>query len=271
MNCDRIKDRFADYLTGDIDPAAEAELRAHIAACAPCRAELESLSALWAKLGVLPREQPSGRLRAGFYAMLEDYKRDLDREAAGSRETGRTKPFLQELFSFRKPAYAFSLALALLVVGIGTGYFLRAGGGQKEIAALHREVSDMRQTVALNMLDRPSATDRLEAVGWSSKVDDPDERTLRALVDTLNNDPNVNVRLAAVDALYLFRSHPLVKDSLIRALAAQDSPLVQVALIDLLVEIREGRAVEALKNLIQNARLNPEVRKHAELGLKQII
>jgi len=79
------------------------------------------------------------------------------------------------------------------------------------------------------------------------------------------------VRLAAVDALYLFRNHPLVKDSLIRALSGQESPLVQVALIDLLVEIRERRAAEALKDLIQNARLDPDVRKHAELGLKQII
>jgi len=271
MNCDRIKERFAGYLTGDIDPAAEAELRAHIAACSACRTELESLSALWAKLGVLPREQPSGRLREGFYAMLEDYKRGLDTEAAEARDKGRRRQFLRDFFSFRKPAYAFSLSLALLVVGIGTGYFLRAGSGRKEIAALHREVGDLRQTVALNMLDRPSATDRLQAVGWSSKVEDPDDRTLRALVDTLNNDPNVNVRLAAVDALYLFRNHPLVKDSLIRALSGQESPLVQVALIDLLVEIRERRAAEALKDLIQNARLDPDVRKHAELGLKQII
>ena len=72
MNCEKAKEQFADYLVGDIEPSAEAEIRVHIASCASCREELEGLSAVWAKLGVLPQEQPSGRLRANFYAVLED-------------------------------------------------------------------------------------------------------------------------------------------------------------------------------------------------------
>jgi HEAT repeat protein len=129
----------------------------------------------------------------------------------------------------------------------------------------------MRQTVALSMLDRPSATERLEGISWSTGLDKPGDKTIKALVDKLDGDPNVNVRLAAVDALYLFRGDPVVKESLIRYVAKQDSPLVQVALIDLLVEIRERRAADALKQLIGNAKLAPQVKEHAELGLKQII
>jgi len=129
----------------------------------------------------------------------------------------------------------------------------------------------MRQTVALSMLDRPSASDRLEGIGWSTRLENPGRKTLQALVDTLDRDPNVNVRLAAVDALYLFRNDPGVKDSLIRSLGKQGSPLVQVALIDLLVEVRERRAADALRKLIGEARLAPQVKQHAELGLKQIM
>jgi HEAT repeat protein len=91
------------------------------------------------------------------------------------------------------------------------------------------------------------------------------------LVNTLNTDPNINVRLAAVEALYLFRNQPGVRDNLTNSLALQDSPLVQVALIDLLVEIREQRASEALKALIKNEKLNPDVKKLAEQGIKQLI
>ena len=220
------------------------------------------MSALWAKLSVLPQEQPSGRLRANFYAVLEDYKQ---------KRVNRFVAFWKEFWSFRKPSYGFSFGLALLVVGIGAGSFLTGGSDSGKVAALCQELQDMRQTVALSMLDRPSATDRLEGISWTAGLDKPGDKTIKALVDKLDGDPNVNVRLAAVDALYLFRADPAVKASLVRSLAKQDSPLVQVALIDLLVEIRERRAADALKQLIGNAKLAPQVKEHAELGLKQII
>jgi HEAT repeat protein len=139
------------------------------------------------------------------------------------------------------------------------------------VAALRDEVRGMRQTVALSLLSQPSAVQRLEGVSYTQQVDRPDNRTLSALVETLNGDPNVNVRLAAVDALYLFRDAPGVKESLTASLAIQQAPLVQVALIDLLVEVRESRAAEALKALIAGGKLDPAVKERAEQGLKELI
>lgn len=270
MNCETAREQFAGYLADDIEAAAKDEVRAHISACASCREELEGLSAVWTRLGVIPREQPSGRLRENFYAMLEEAKREADAKETG-RRPGRFREFLRSLPAFRKPVYAYAFSIALLVVGAGAGYFLREAGAAGRSAAFHRELQDMRRTVALSMIDRPLASDRLEGVGMSARLDSPDRKTLRALVDTLDGDPNVNVRLAAVDALYLFRNDPGVKDSLIRSLGKQESPLVQVALIDLLVEIRERRAADALRKLIGEARLAPQVKQHAELGLEQIM
>lgn len=270
MSCETIREQFAGYLADDIDDAAKSAVRDHIAACAPCREELEGLSAVWTRLGVIPREQPSGRLRDNFYAMLEDAKRTADAEVAG-RGRGRLREFLRGLTTFRKPSYVYAFSLALLVVGVGAGYILRETGTAGRSADLRQELQDLRRTIALSMLDRPLASDRIEGVGWSARLESPDRKTLQALVDTLDRDPNVNVRLAAVDALYLFRNDPRVKDSLIRSLGSQESPLVQIALIDLLVEIREARAADALRKLIGEARLEPQVKQHAELGLEQIM
>lgn len=270
MNCDAAREQFAEYLADDIDAAAKGAVRSHIASCAPCREELEGLSAIWARLGVIPSEQPSGRLRESFYAMLEEAKRTADAKG-GVHRPGRLREFLKGFPAFRKSAYVYAFSLALLVVGVGAGYFLREVDTASRTAALHRELQDVRQAIALSMIDRPLASDRLEGVGMSARLDSPDRKTLQALVDTLDGDPNVNVRLAAVDALYLFRNDPGVKDSLVRSLERQDSPIVQVALIDLLVEIRERRAADALKKLIGEARLAPQVKQHAELGLKQIM
>ncbi len=269
MSCEKTQERFADYLTLDLDDEARGEVQDHIAACAACRTELEDLTAMWARLGVLPTEQPSGALRHRFYAMLEEHQREAGTARAGS---GRRRVFAgwREWFTFRRPAFAASFSIFLLLLGAGSGWLLSSGGAAR-LTALQREVQDIRQTAALTLLNQPSAVDRLQGVSYSAAVKDPNTKTLAALVNALNTDPNPNVRLAAVEALYLFRSQPGVKESLVQSLAAQDSPLVQVALIDLLVEIREQRAAEALKALVKNDKLNPDVKKLAERGIKQLI
>ena len=270
MTCEKIQERFADYLTGDLDEAGRADVQAHILGCKACREDLEDLTVVWAKLGVLPEEQPGGAVRSRFYAMLEDAKAALEAERKAAAQAAR-QPRLAGWFTFRRPAFAASFSAFLLLVGIGAGWLLNGGPRAGErYAGLSREVQDMRQQVALSLLSRPSASERIQGVGYTSEVTDPNDTTLAALFKAVDTDPNPNVRLAAVDALYLFRDRPGVRESLVRSLAIQSYPLVQVALIDFLVEVREARAAEALKKLIDSGDLSPEVKKRAEDGLKQI-
>jgi anti-sigma factor RsiW len=257
MNCEKAQEKFADYLTGDLDEAGRREVQEHILTCAPCREDLENLTVVWAKLGVLPEEQPGGELRHRFYAMLEEYKDGLEAREKTARRAGNAAGW-RDWFTFRRPAFAASLSAFLLLLGVGAGWLLN-------------EVQDMRQQVALSLLGKSSATERIQGIGYSASVENPSDSTLAALFNALDNDPNPNVRLAAVDALYLFRSKPGVRESLVRSLAVQAYPLVQVALIDFLVEVREARAAEALKRLIEKNELTPEVKKRAEQGLKQIV
>ena len=62
-----------------------------------------------------------------------------------------------------------------------------------------------------------------------------------------------------------------MRQGLIDSLAKQTSPIVQTALIDLFVGIREKRAAKALKQLINSKVLEPEVKHHAELSLQQLV
>ena len=267
MTCEKIQEKFADYLTGDLDETGRADVRTHILGCAACREDLENLTVVWAKLGVLPEEQPGGAVRSRFYAMLEDYKDKLEAGEEGGRGPARWTDW----FTFRRPAFAASFSAFLLLVGLGAGWLLNGGrGGGERYAGLSREVQDMRQQMAQSLLSRPSASERIQGVGYTAEVKDPSDTTLAALFKAVDTDPNPNVRLAAVDALYLFRDRPGVRESLVRSLAIQSYPLVQVALIDFLVEVREARAAEALKKLIDSGDLTPEVKKRAEDGLKQI-
>lgn len=270
MTCEKTQEKFADYLTGDLDDADRADVQTHILSCAACREDLENLTVVWAKLGVLPEEQPASAVRSRFYTMLEDYKDKLEagREAARS---ATPRALWRDWFTFRRPAFAASFSAFVLLLGIGAGWLMTAGrqGGER-YASLSREVQDMRQQVALSLLSKSSATERIQGIGYSAEVKNPNDTTLAALFKAVDSDPNPNVRLAAVDALYLFRNKPDVRESLVKSLSVQSYPLVQVALIDFLVDVREARAVEALKTLIAANELTPEVKKRAEQGLKQI-
>jgi len=260
MTCDKIQEKFADYLTGDLDEAGRDQVREHIAACAACREDLENLTVVWAKLGVLPEEQPSGAVRSRFYSMLEEFK-----------SADAPRPAWREWFSFRRPAFAASFSVLLLLVGLGAGWLMNGGpAGRQKYASLSSEVQNMRQEMAVSLLGRPSATERIQGVGYTAGVERPNDATLAALFDAVDRDPNPNVRLAAVEALYLFRDRPGVRESLVKSLSVQTYPLVQVALIDFLVEVREARAAAALKALVEGDELTPEVKKRAEQGLKQI-
>ncbi len=274
IQCSQVKNKFPDYLTGELGPGTAESIRDHVATCAPCRNELEELTTTWTQLGVLPEDQPGPNLRKNFYTMLESYKEGLNRESTLQRLLNTLNGWFVQP---RRAAYQAAFTVVLLIIGFTAGSFFSAGprepGAQHadEMTQLRGQVHRMRQQLVLAMLKQPSPSERLKGVVWSSTVENPGEKTLGALLHTLNNDPDVNVRLSAADALYLFAHHPMVKKGIVDSLPTQTSPLVQVALIDLMVGMREKKAADALKRLIEKNKLNPDVKKRAELVMKQMI
>ena len=97
----------------------------------------------------------------------------------------------------------------------------------------------MRQLVALSLMQQQSASERLRGVSWAYQAEPSDREILEALVAAVNDDANVNVRLAAVDALRRFRRVRRPGRPWWSA-PEQSTPIVQVALIDLLVDLRNG-------------------------------
>jgi hypothetical protein len=270
MKCQNIQEKFPDFLTGELDQSNKNSIEAHLASCDTCREELESLSAIWTKLGVIPEEKPRNGLRLRFYSMLEDYKQELKYQKSEASLSKKFNLWLERWWPKRQ-SVQFASALLLLCVGLITGLSLSTNGEKTtEMAQLRSEVYGMRQMLATSLLEQSSPSARLKGVSLSYQMENPDQKILDKLLHTLNNDTNVNVRLSAVDALYLFYNNPTVKEGLIQSISNQTSPLVQVALIDLIVSMKERRAVDSLRQLIQDEELNPDVKHHAELGIQQL-
>ena len=270
MNCDDVRDQLPDYWTGAMDEAGKSRMQAHFSTCPACRAEAETLGAIWKKLGAIPEERPSRAMRARFEATLEAYVQGLRQAERGPSTREKLDKWLVGWWP-REPVFQFGFAMAFLAIGLLVGYSLtRTSQGSGEVAELREEVRHTRQLVALSLLQEQSASERLKGVDWSYRVGPPDSQVLGALLRTVNYDQNVNVRLAALDALHPSASNQMVRQGLLQALPRQTSPLVQIALIDLLVDIRDKDASDPLKGLTQEAGVNPEVRERADWALGQL-
>lgn len=255
MNCEEARIQFVDYWRGALeDPMGE--FRAHLDSCERCQAEVHQLQDLWGTLGALPEEDPSLGMRVRFYDSLRAW-----RQREGERRTA--------WWWLRRPAFQAAGAVAILVIGLATGYFMR-GRDTSEVSQLRGEVYNMRQLVALSLLQQQNASDRLRGVNYAYRVEQSDPQVLSALLTTLDHDSNVNVRLAAVDAVRNFTDSPVGRRGLVQALSKQDSPLVQIAILDQIVELHEKSAVSAIQFLLSGTDVNPDVRQRAQWALKQL-
>ena len=175
----------------------------------------------------------------------------------------------------RSPVGALAWSVALIVIGvlIGTrvGDANSSGASRdRELADMHAELTSMRQLVALSMLQQQSASDRLQGVNYTNREDHLDPQVFAALMHTLRYDNSVDVRLAALDALSRHAGQPAVRKSVGDSLQTQQSPMVQVALIDLLSEWRDPEAAQRLRNFQQTPNLNPTVRQRAQWAVSKL-
>jgi hypothetical protein len=272
MNCEQSKALFAEYWSRSLGENDEIAFEAHIAGCEACRKDAEQLGALWRDLALIPAEEPGPNVRARFYDSLAAFRQGM--ESAPKRSL---RDRLMALWP-AQPAWQMAISFALLVIGLGAGYEMRPGAAKpapetpenSELAQLRGEVSNMRQMVALSLLQQQSAGDRLRGVSYAYQVPSSDTQVLSALLATVNTDPNVNVRLAAVDALRAFGASPVMRTAVIQSLHKQDQPLVQIALIDLLVDLHETEARPELAKIAADPQINQAVRQHATVAMEKL-
>ncbi len=275
MSCEQLKSSFPEYWDGTLPLEERRALEAHFASCESCRREALELRDAWQALEGLPEEEPSPMLRQRFDAMLEGWQvrerpvRPPRMYATSDRLRWWPSPFVWS-------AGALAAAALLLAVGFLLGRDASSSASRTEIAELRSELHGMRQMVAISLLHQESVTERLRGVSWSNQLDAPDAEIVNTLLDTLLHDANVNVRLAAIDALRQFaqttpdpQNRPL-RAALVQSISAQSSPLVQIELIDTMVQLREREAVRVLRALADDTTLNRAVRQRATWGVRQL-
>jgi hypothetical protein len=265
MTCARAKELMPGVWSGELELSDRNDAPAfgqHLESCAECSTEMAALGGLWARLADIPVPEPSPALHARWQTTLEG----LDAAAAIGKPQARRWSFA-DLWP-RNPVWQAAVAVACLVAGVLAGANMPRQG--QEIARLHEEIANTREMVALSLLQQQSATERLRGVSYSGSLQRMEPQVVSALTNAVSHDPSVNVRLAAIDALVKASGSPEVLRSLAQSLPRQDSPMVQAAVIDYLVDARDQRAVGALKQLASQPDLNPAVLERTHFALQQL-
>ncbi|HLX45333.1 MAG TPA: zf-HC2 domain-containing protein [Bryobacteraceae bacterium] len=276
MTCDETKLLLTDYWSQTLGETQELAFEAHIATCEGCHAEAERLGVLWKNLALIPGSskefEPGANLRSRFYETLSAYRQGME---AAPKQSLRDRIFA--LWP-KQPTWQMAVSFALLVIGVGLGYQFRPDKqpvlheqpATPELAQLRGEVSSMRQMVALSLMQQQSAGERLRGVSYAYQAPSSDTEVLSALLRTLNQDDSANVRLAAVDALHQFGASPVTRAAIIQSIPKQDTPLVQIALIDLLVDLKAKDAIPELVKLAADDKVNESVRRHARTAIEKL-
>jgi anti-sigma factor RsiW len=265
MICPHAKELIAASWTGELEAEQESRLKQHLAECEECSLEMTQLGAIWERLADIPAPEPSHALAVRWEATLESLK--------------TPRPYRQNSWKFslaalwpQRPVWQVTIAVACLAVGtIAGGYgFREKGRDRSEIAALRDEVASTKEMVALSLLQQQSAGERLRGVDYTSRMSTMEPEVVAALIQAVNHDSNVNVRLAAIDALTRASANPQVRQSMVHSLGEQDSPMVQAALIDYLVDARDPQALGPIRQLAGRDDLNPAVRQRAATAMRQL-
>lgn len=267
MKCEEVDKMMIDYLDQKLGDDTRREIEEHLATCERCIDELKDTQEIMKLISKDEMEKPDDSLRINFYHMLHsEIKKSEERKSTSYRMP--VTPW------YSQSKYRVAAAVALLICGTFIGMFVRTlstgSVASNEIKQLQTEVSDLKKNAMFTMLKEQSSSDRIQAVSYAGEFG-ADDNVINVLVETLNNDKNVSVRMAAAYALSKFAYQREVTDSLVKSLSQQTDPILQVTLINILAERKEKSALEPIQKIIANKSTLKEVRTVAENSLRVLI
>jgi len=262
MNCQDIETLLVDYLDNQLSQTQKQDLEEHLSTCESCKVQLEETKALFTAFKNEPEVEPSPELRANFFKLLDEEKQ-LQQPKIVALDSKKEFPW--------KTAFQIAASFLLLFMGYFAGNFKAQKTSNIEIAALQQETVTLRENIMLAMIENKSASKRIQAVSYTESFAQPDKKILTALIERMQYDGNINVRLAAAEALSEFPKSSLVKEAFIEALTTQKDPSLQIAIIQFLVKIQEKRAIVPMQQLLEQSETPDFVRDQVNEGIQQII
>ncbi len=142
-----------------------------------------------------------------------------------------------------------------------------AGQQKKAMSPIDEQLAIQKNTLFAKLNDMQSPGQRITATEEMYELKNTDKDIVDALVNSMNTDPNTNVRLAALEALSRFHREKYVKQQLVGSLKKQKDPIVQIELIQLLTKMKQTGILRELEKITNDGNTMKAVRDHAYAGI----
>ncbi|MFZ6000586.1 MAG: HEAT repeat domain-containing protein [Bacteroidota bacterium] len=258
MEKEKLESLLIDYLDGQLSPSDRQRVEEELK-----KPEVKVLhDQLKEVINAMDKSadvQPARGMKQRFQSMLQEEMLQQQKESKG-REVFFSPVFLRA-----------AAGVALVMVGVSIGYWINKNQQRdEELAEIKREMQATKNVMMAMLDNQQSASQRLAGVTVAFKMEKADDEIVSALVKTMNEDANTNVRLAALEALGKFHQLPHVRQALINSLATQNNPVVQIELIRLMVQMKEKDAVKELERITTDDKALPVVKDEAHAGLLRL-
>lgn len=254
MDCKDIENKIIEHFENNAE--LNQNVKEHLANCANCKQVFNDFELLYAQFERNTLFEPANDLKESFDKLILEEEKNME-------QTIQLSFNKSTVFSVLKYA-------AILVIGVIIGVFYKSNQSNQQITELQNDVNETKQMVALALLQNESSSDKIRAAGFISNTQANDE-ALIALINTFENDKNVSVRLAALNALYNFKEKPVVHQSIVRALNFENDPRVQIRLIDIITQLNDQNAVPEIYKMLQENDLNEIVKTKAEESIGNLL
>jgi anti-sigma-K factor RskA len=254
MEKEKLEAMMVEYVDGTLNDADRKLVEQEIASNTESARLHEQTRELFQVMDRVAASEPSVKLKASFDRILQH---EVERQKSS------------KVISFSLPqVYRMAAGIALVVsVGLAAYWFQ-----ERRIEKLAHEIKETKTSMMAMLQNQGSAGQRLKGVSVSlnMKLEQADDEIVNALVHTLETDDNTNVRLASLEALARFHEQPHVRTELVKALSKQTDPSVQIALIRLLVEIKETDSLKELQRISTDELMLPAVQDEAHAGILKL-
>lgn len=258
---EQLESLLIDYIDGKLNERDVERVEKLLAEDEKARERHVQLKQVMTAMKDAPELSPSRQMKQRFESMLKE-----EIVSQGNHATGKGKQVW-----FQPAVYRAAAAVVLVMAGVGIGYWINKNQQREEELAAIRKEMEATKNLMMAMLDnRQSASQRLVGVSVAFKMEKTDDEIVNALVKTMNEDANTNVRLAAMEALGKFQQFPHVRQALINSLATQTDPVVQIELIRLMVNMKEKEVIKELEKITNDESSLPAVKDEAHAGILRL-
>jgi len=255
MDCEEVKINLPEYIDRKLDETTSDAIRKHLESCDSCTALHRELSSFLNYMDSFPAPEVPEGMKEEFEGMMA---------SLGNQDKKKVRLI---------PMWTKIAAMVVLFFGMyGLGYRVGSGKSQMVQNQLTSEISAQKQQVLLASLRDYTGPQKIDAVYSISTTENVSVELIDALVYTMNSDKNTNVRLAAISALSgMMDKNDRVKTELIKSLAVQENPLLQISLIQVLTEKGVKEAKQQIETITNNEKTDESVKAYAKDMMKIII